>query len=1028
MHRRAAIQFISNSFIRQSLCFALTSFTAFSCSFIDVSHVQADVEASASAPRLGPQTSPTQSAQEVTALEPGKPIERELAAGQKHSYTITLTEGQYVRVEIKQLSMAVRVFLRQPDGKTTPVIDIPQRRPEVVFERVAESSGIYWLDVYGSANTPRGLYSIRIAELRPATENESALQQARKLFHESFDLQRGAKDSEARPLIIRMLEIHERVLGPEHLEVAETLDHLATNYGNTGDYGSAEQFRLRALKIKERALGPDHPAVAQVLSKLGQRYLEKGDYFKAEEMCQRALGIYEKAQLAETATAGALLAVLGDIYYARADYQSAERYYQRSRAAWEKVLGPDHFHLASSFTFLGRVAYDAGDYAKAEAMFQRALILSEKVGQDHLSVTKYLSNLAIVYGTTGDYAKAEALYRRALSVHEQKAAMSHPDVQDVLFGLARLYAAQGRLSEAVKFQARASEIEERHVKLNLAAGSQREKLAFLAKLSSRSYRNISLHTHLAPNDPAARDLAVTTILQRKGRVQDAMSASFAALRQRLDAEDRHLLDRSNEITSRLAGLVISGPQKMTPAEHQERIKTLEEDRERLEAEMGRRSAGFYERSQPVTLAAVQAAIPDHAALIEFAVYRPFDPKAPDNQTAYGEPCYVAYVMRKQGEVLWKELGPAQAIDEAIEAWREVLRDPQRRDVQPLARALDEKTMQPVRPLLGDATYLLISPDGALNLIPFEALLDEQNRYLVERFSCTYLTSGRDLLRLQVARGSKSPPLVVANPLFGEPQLMAMAKPNTPPSPPAASGRKQPGGTTRQSVTTGSDLSNVYFAPLSGTAQEAQSIKSLFAEASVLTGTQATESSLKQVAAPRIMHIATHGFFLTDTPPPSPSASGETTRAISANLKVENPLLRSGLALAGANLPKSSDDDGILTALEASGLNLWGTKLVTLSACDTGVGEVKNGEGVYGLRRAFVLAGTETLVMSLWPVSDYVTRELMIAYYKGLKQRLGRGESLRQVQLSMLKRRGREHPFYWASFIQSGEWANLEGKR
>ena len=139
-------------------------------------------------------------------------------------------------------------------------------------------------------------------------------------------------------------------------------------------------------------------------------------------------------------------------------------------------------------------------------------------------------------------------------------------------------------------------------------------------------------------------------------------------------------------------------------------------------------------------------------------------------------------------------------------------------------------------------------------------------------------------------------------------------------------------------------------------------------------------------------------------------------------------MRSGLALAGANQRKNGADDGILTALEASGLNLWGTKLVVLSACDTGLGEVKNGEGVYGLRRAFVLAGTESLVMSLWSVSDYVTRELMTNYYKNLKQGMGRGEALRQVQLEMLKKNGREHPFFWASFIQSGEWANLDGKR
>src|SRR5262249_16245575 len=160
-------------------------------------------------------------------------------------------------------------------------------------------------------------------------------------------------------------------------------------------------------------------------------------------------------------------------------------------------------------------------------------------------------------------------------------------------------------------------------------------------------------------------------------------------------------------------------------------------------------------------------------------------------------------------------------------------------------------------------------------------------------------------------------------------------------------------TPRRRITTGADLSKMYFAPLAGTALEARAIKTLFPDATVLTQQHANKSSLERVTAPSMLHIATHGFFLDDR----------------ARHTVHNPLLRSGLALAGANLNRGSDADGILTAMEASALDLWGTKLVTLSACDTGVGEVKNGEGVYGLRRAFLLAGAETLVMSLWPVSD-----------------------------------------------------------
>jgi CHAT domain-containing protein len=219
---------------------------------------------------------------------------------------------------------------------------------------------------------------------------------------------------------------------------------------------------------------------------------------------------------------------------------------------------------------------------------------------------------------------------------------------------------------------------------------------------------------------------------------------------------------------------------------------------------------------------------------------------------------------------------------------------------------------------------------------------------------------------------------------------------------------------------------VYFAPLLGAAAEARTIKSLFPDARVHIGGQATEGALKRLEAPRILHIATHGFFLRDALTLDSPASAPSSATSAA--PVENPLLRSGLALAGANRSAAGADDGILTALEASNLNLWGTKLVTLSACDTGVGEVRTGEGVYGLRRALFIAGAETLVMSLWPVSDYITREMMTGYYTGLKKGLGRGAALRDTQLAMLKRKGRQHPFYWAGFIQSGEWANLDGQR
>ena len=943
--------------------------------------------------------------EESKTLELGQSVEREIAGGQKHHYEILLSEGQYMRVEIKPQGINLGVILQLPDGETRQQFQPFESQPNMTIGEVAEKAGRYRLNVYTSSNAPTGHYQIQLADLHLATEKERELEQARKLFFESFRLHKRGQNAKALPLMLRSEAIREKELGPDDLLVALTLGSLANVYDELGDNANAETLHLRALKITEKALGPDHPDVAKELVQLGNFYLDKGDYSKAEEIEQRVLRIYEKAQLLETPFAAAAFASLGHIYYDRGDYQNAETYYERSRAVWAKLLGPDHFHIAPSYAHLGRVAYDAGDYLKAEAMFQRALALSEKaLGPDHKSLTGYLNDLAMVYCTTGSYMKGESLYRRAISINESNDAMAQLKAQETLFGLARCFAAEGRAAEAIKFQLQASEAEEHYIGLNLAVGSEREKMAVLTSLSSRLSRNISLHTDVAPNDPAARDLAAISILERKGRIQDAMSASLAALRQRLSAEDQKLLDQLNDATTKLANLVLNGPQKTTLAAYQKEVKALEEERENLEAEITNRSAGSYEGSARITLAAIQAAIPEHAVLVEFAVYRPFDSKAPDNQKAYGAPRYIAYILYRQGEVQWKDLGAAKEIDDLVDSLREALRDPGRSDVQRFARAVDEKVMQPIRAMIVDSTQLLISPDGQLNLLTFAALVDEHERYLVERYLITYLTSGRDLLRMQVARQSKSPAVIVADPVFGEPPLITKRE---------EANRNGDLGTQNRARM---DYSRMFFGPLPGVNDEVRALRELLPNATFLTKQRATKSALQSVTAPSILHIATHAFFQSAGPNVS------LPRAVTTGS--DNPLLRSGLALAGAN----RDESGILTALEASGLNLWGTKLVVLSACDTGLGEVRNGEGVYGLRRALVLAGAESQVMSLWPVSDRSTRDLMISYYKNLTNGQGRGDSLRQAQLQILKSKSHSHPYYWASFIQTGEWANLEGKR
>jgi CHAT domain-containing protein/Tfp pilus assembly protein PilF len=978
-------------------------------------------------------------------------IEPSLPKASAGGYAIQLAEPRAATADEKLLYQARRQFYESLRlnlaGKTDKALELARGALDIREKTLGEDDA----DVAASLRALGALYAGKgdlaqaEATLRRALEATAKISGPDSLeyadvLHWLARVQSGKGDrAQAEQLNQRALAIREKAAGPESVQAANSLISLAALYRARNDLLQAEQAYLRALAIREKLLGADHADVGAVLNNLGLLYYGAGDYDSAEPILRRALAVEEKALGPNHRYVADDLNNLGLVEWKRENYEKAKGYYLRALSIHEKASGPESERVAAELANLGIIYKEADrDYPKAEEYYRRALaILSKAVGENNATTANVVSSLALIYHATGDYDRAEKFALRALAIYEKVLGPNSQNTLMALFSLARIYAAEGDVNRAVEYQQRISAVEEKITPLNLALGSERQKIAYLPQLQYPD-KVITLHTRLAPDNAEARDLAVTTVLRHKGLVLDALSENLSALRRRFNPQDQALLDELGDINSKLSRLALSSPQKTSPAEQQSQNKALNEQREKVEAEIGRRSAGSYESSQPVTLAAVQAAVPRDAALVEFATYHPFDWKAAGDASSFGEPHYVAYVIRNQGEVRWAELGAAKDVDARVGALRQALADPRRGDLRQLSRAVDEQVMRPLRPLLGDATRLLVSPDGELNLIPFQALVDEQGHYLIERYAFTYLTSGRDLLRLRVARESKSGPLVIANPTFGETD--AEQKVN------AAAKRAEP-NLRRRAVTAAPSLSELYFAPLDGSAQEADAIRKIFPDANLLTGARATKSALEQAVAPRILHIATHGFFLR-TPQAAPGgraqAAAARTRGPGVEVGSENPLLRSGLALAGANLRggasttrggvaaanggAASDDDGILTALEASGLNLWGTKLVVLSACDTGLGEVRDGEGVYGLRRAFVLAGAESLVMSLWPASDYSTRTLMTSYYRNLKQGLGRGAALREVQLEMLRRNPRLHPFYWANFIQSGEWANLDGRR
>ena len=694
----------------------------------------------------------------------------------------------------------------------------------------------------------------------------------------------------------------------------------------------------------------------------------------------------------------------------------AEKLLQRALSIYEKAQGAEHLDVATALDNLAVLYHDMNDEARAETFVKRALqIREQQLGANHPSVAMALNNLAAIMEAKGDYASAEPLYRRALEIEERALGARHPTIASLLANLATMLWSKGDTAQATTTLARSAEIREHNLDYILTTGSEEQKRLYLATLAGETDATISLHLNAVPNNVQAARLALSVILQRKGRALDAMSNQVASLRRRLNAEDRALLEQLSRARSALANLSLRGPDKTKDAaQYQQEIARLEAEVRRLEAAASARSAEFRAASQPATLERVQQSIPANAALVEIMTYRPYDGKAQPGKR-FGATHYAAYVLSREGEPRWVDLGETRLIDAEVAKLRTALRDFENTKVKETARSLDERLMRPIRRLLGETRVVFLSPDGELNLIPFGALVDEQNRYLVERYSFTYLTSGRDLLRLQAQTENRQAPLVIANPLFGKPDDKQTA--------PVV--KTAQAAANRRSI----DFTSVNFKQLPGTAVEAQALGAILPQARMLTGPQATEASLKAASGPSILHIATHGFFL-DKPAEQRTARrgvvlGGITESTSETLRGENPLLRSGLALAGANAGRGGgDEDGILTALEASALDLWGTKLVVLSACETGVGEARKGDDVYGLRRALVLAGAESQVMSLWQVSDDATRELMTQYYKALQTGAGRSEALRQVQLRMLKDPELGHPYYWASFIPAGDWRSL----
>jgi len=872
----------------------------------------------------------------------------------------------------------------------------------------------------------------------------------------------------AEALLNETLVVFEQELGTDHPRVASNLSYLAFLCQAKGDYSKSEQLFKRAIAISEKRFAEAPTNLATALSNLAALYVAMGEYEKAESHYQRALPIIENTYGSEHTQVAYILNNMGRLYTNLADYQRAETLFLRALDLWEKTLGPDHPNVASVLDNLA-IAYEySGEYEKAEPLYQRSLKIRESLfGSKHPNVAKTLNNLATLYSFLGDYEKAvnlyqrtldakaettgtentsyanslhnlaavymkqdqyekaESLYKQALDIWTRAYGPDHPEVSTGYGHLSQLYAGRGELEKAYGYAMRSLKIENKLIDQVVGFTSEGQKLQFIASNNWGLHYCLNLVSQRYPEDRLKQTEAFEIWLKRKGLVLDVQKRYQQASIDDGSGEAARLFEELNGVRTELSQLVFSPNAESTDG-YRQRKDALESERELLEAQLSRISKPFAlkQKMSKADREQVHKALPPDTSLLEFARIEAnyFDGTGslPDR--------YVAFILRagNGNAVEMIDLGVADEIDRLVLAFKKHLSESSKGLVEQallLSRELYGLIIKPVQKALGSCQTIFISPDGNLNLIPFEVLQKPDGTFLIEEYTFNYLSAGRNLLAFENNEYSGRRCLLMGAPDFELVSIGSLSHQETSMSQRSA------------------DLGELTFVPLPHAKGELDVIGNILGpeRAVIHTGKDALEETLLTADHPAIIHLATHGFFLSDQQLPGtgrgfqmaalPNAPSHTELKINGKIDIENPLLRSGILLAGAKRSLTGGStghyDGIVTAEKILGMNLHGTEMVVLSACDTGLGEVKSGEGVFGLRRAFTQAGAKSLVMSLWKVPDKETKELMVQFYQNIKSgKMNRCQALRQAILKekeiVRQRYGHDNPRYWGAFVFMGQ--------
>ena len=672
-------------------------------------------------------------------------------------------------------------------------------------------------------------------------------------------------------------------------------------------------------------------------------------------------------------------------YYQNGDYRNALINFQEALKIRENMLGKEHPNTANSCNNVGFVYNSMGDYPKALEFYTRALDVYEKVlGKEHPDTANSYNNIGLVYKSMGDYPKALEFHIRALNILEKILGKKHPYVALVYNNMGKDYINIKDYSKAFAYSKEAYFMFKLNRDKNFEILSNEQKKKFLDKnrvyLPNLLTSGFEYQKTLSNRRPIKREI-YEIFINDKGMLLDDEN-TIAMLKN--ISKDKNLIskiDNLNTLKRAYAKLSGATPKPEEAKSYQEKLKSLSDDIDKTEIEIAGMSSKFKEELgiRDLKLNDLTKYLKPNELFIDFGYYGGI---------------YYVFSIDKNGEVEFTMLNSedSKAVDRTIKEFRaDIDKVIDSRDINSddrLKRLYDIVVSKAMGSRIDKFDSLIVSADGALRLLPFEALRNS-GKYLIETKQIRYTPSAKEFIRAHKFNSTDAGKNIT---MFSDPNYESKSGKTTQ--------ILSDTPNTNEAVQTRSIRNMGTFKRLRGFKKEEEVLQSSFGDIKLFSRENANEENMIAVKSPKILHITTHGYFISDE-------------------NITNPMLKSGVALSGANVGiKQQTGEGLMNALKLSGLSLEGTDLVVLSACETGVVDAKDTSSVASLPKTFIQAGSKNVLMSLWSVDDNSTVELMKEFYADIKGNGKFNEVLREAKLKMIK--DAKHPFYWAAFIMSGE--------